>query len=377
MVKVCFISHSSQKWGAEKFLLETVLQLRDQIEIVVLLPNNGALCEDLQKYDIDHHIIPYTWWVGKNISIIKGVVKLVHSLFVGMYIAYKLKKMKCDVVFSNTCTICVGAIAAQVLRIKHVWFTHEFLWEDHQLRFHLGKNISTFLMDKLSHHCVVNSYAVYESFTKNLSRREKWRVMYQPVTLHFSPKPISIVAKKNFRCMILGAIKDNKGQKDAIAAVYLLKEKYSICAELFIIGDGKSEYVNELKKQVCEHDMQEQIIFIPYVEFAASWMNETDIVLVCSKNEAYGRVTVEAFLSKKSVVGSASGGTCELLKDDNNGLLYEPGNIEQLAKKIKILHDSETLRNEIAERAYLWAEDNISWQKYNKELCEILSVQSE
>ena len=336
MVKVCFVSHSSQKWGAEKFLLETVLLLRDQMEVVVLLPDNGTLCKDLQKNNIDYYIIPYTWWVGKNISIFKGMAKLLHSLFTSMYIAYRLRKMKCDVVFSNTCTICVGAIAAAILRIKHVWFIHEFLWEDHRLRFHLGKNLSVYFMDRLSHHCITNSYAVCQSFTNCLTVSDKWQVLYQPVTLNFCPDPIEVVSKKALRCMILGAIKESKGQKDAIQAVCLLKEKYSICVELFVVGDGEVDYVNELKQIVCLHSMQDYIIFVPYVEYAASWMKEADIILVCSKNEAYGRVTVEAFLLKKSVVGSASGGTCELLQENKNGLLYPPGDIDMLARKIKI-----------------------------------------
>lgn len=378
-MKVCFISHSSQKWGAEKFLLETVLLLRDQMEVVVLLPKDGKLCKDLQKNNIDYRIIPYTWWVGKNISIFKSIAKLLHSLFISVYIAYKLKKMKCHVVFSNTCTICVGAIAAKILRIKHVWFIHEFLWEDHQLRFHLGKNIAIFFMDKLSHYCIANSYAVHKSFTKYLSVSNKWKVLYQPVTLHFCPDPLYPTLKNTntstvLRCIILGTIKESKGQKDAIQAVCLLKEKYSICVELFVIGDGEIDYVNELKKIVCLHNMQNYITFVPYVEFAASWMKAMDVVLVCSKNEAYGRVTIEAFLSKKSVIGSASGGTCELLQKGKNGLLYPPGNVEALAKKIKMLYDDQHLRNTIAQNGYLWAIRNASWQKYKKELCKFLSV---
>lgn len=388
MVKVCLISHSSQKWGAEKFLLETALLLRDQVEVVVLLPNNGALCKDLQKNNINYHIIPYTWWVGKNISIFKGMAKLLHSLLMGIYIAYRLKKMKCHVIFSNTCTICVGAIAAKILRIKHIWFIHEFLWEDHQLRFHLGKNISICFMDKFSHHCIANSYAVHRSFTKFLPISDKWKVLYQPVTLHFCsdplyptlvnfcPDPTPKNTNKVLKCIILGTIKESKGQKDAIQAICLLKEKYSVCVQLFVIGDGEIDYVNELKKIVYLHNMQDYIIFVPYVEFAASWMKKMDIVLVCSKNEAYGRVTIEAFLSKKSVIGSASGGTCELLQEGKNGILYPPSDIETLAKKIKILYDDQDLRNTIAKNGYIWAIKNVSWQKYKKELCEFLSVDS-
>ncbi|WGX77343.1 glycosyltransferase family 4 protein [Paraclostridium bifermentans] len=65
--------------------------------------------------------------------------------------------------------------------------------------------------------------------------------------------------------------------------------------------------------------------------------NKVDIELVCSRNEAFGRVTLEAMLHGIPVVGSNVGGTLELINDRNTGMIYKYEDINDLAEKIEIL----------------------------------------
>lgn len=60
-----------------------------------------------------------------------------------------------------------------------------------------------------------------------------------------------------------------------------------------------------------------------------------DIEIVSSKQEAFGKITVEAMMGQIPVIGSNSGGTKELIKHNQNGLLFESGNADDLAKKIE------------------------------------------
>ena len=55
---------------------------------------------------------------------------------------------------------------------------------------------------------------------------------------------------------------------------------------------------------------------------------------MCSRAEAFGRVTVEAMKLGLPVIGAARGATPELVRDGWNGLLYAHGDANELAGKI-------------------------------------------
>lgn len=51
------------------------------------------------------------------------------------------------------------------------------------------------------------------------------------------------------------------------------------------------------------------------------------------------------------VIGTRRGGTVELIEDGKNGLLFEPGNIDELASKIRLLLRDDSLRREMGIRS--------------------------
>ena len=77
------------------------------------------------------------------------------------------------------------------------------------------------------------------------------------------------------------------------------------------------------------------ITFTGYVSDMAGLRKTTDVELVCSAMEAFGRVTAEAMLSSNPVIGADSGATPELITDGENGFLFESGNAEALADKMR------------------------------------------
>lgn len=60
-----------------------------------------------------------------------------------------------------------------------------------------------------------------------------------------------------------------------------------------------------------------------------------DINLVCSRSEGLGRITIESMLAGCLTISAAAGATCEIIKDKDNGLLYQCGNFKVLANKIE------------------------------------------
>ena len=78
---------------------------------------------------------------------------------------------------------------------------------------------------------------------------------------------------------------------------------------------------------------------------------EADVALMCSRAEAFGRVTVEAMKASLPVCGTDSGGTPEIVIDGVNGLLFEPGSSASLASALVRLEADENFRETLARGA--------------------------
>jgi glycosyltransferase involved in cell wall biosynthesis len=99
-----------------------------------------------------------------------------------------------------------------------------------------------------------------------------------------------------------------------------------------------------------------------------------DVVLICSRWEAFGRATVEAMLAGKPIIATAnSGGTAELLHDGETGLLYEAGNHVELADRIQRLYQSPEERAKLGAAAQVWAAGRFTQQRYAREVIDVLN----
>ncbi len=92
---------------------------------------------------------------------------------------------------------------------------------------------------------------------------------------------------------------------------------------------------------------------------------------MCSKNEAWGRVAVEAMIAGTPVIGFNNGGTKETIEDHFNGLLYN--NVEDLAESMKTIIQDKDLANKLAENAQKFALQKFSVEKYTANIFNIIS----
>jgi len=73
------------------------------------------------------------------------------------------------------------------------------------------------------------------------------------------------------------------------------------------------------------------------------------------------------------VIGSARGGTAELIRNGENGLLYEWGNHIQLANKIQFLYENPNERYRLGTTAHAWAQRRFTQERYANEVFDLLS----
>jgi len=373
-MKVCIVSHTSEKAGAERMLLRMVDGLAERgVDVSVLLPGDGPLKQALAVRRVPHASYPYRWWAARGLDLwrrVKDVARL-HAL---PQVVSQLRRWDVDVILSNTSVVPIGALAAYILRRPHVWYIHEFGREDHDLSFSLGFRWTSKVIAGLSTLVIVNSRAVEKHYSQYIPQR-KIRMIYDGVELaskggdHCNPHSEQGIP----RLVLVGSYHRGKGQMTAIQALKRLIDQ-QVKAELVLVGPTtEAGYLGQLKGAATELGLDEFISFFGYQDDPAPIVGEADLVLMCSRSEAFGLVTVEGMKLGKPVVGARGGATPELIKDGFNGFLYTVDDPSDLAAKIRYLLENPDVAKQMGENGRRWADETFSTERYLNELLEVLN----
>lgn len=369
LIRICFVSHSAYMGGAERAMLEAIKALTLYgIECFVLLPYDGPLRDELNKLGIISRIIKYKPWMGSSISHWTRLRDLLISLWTVISILSAILRWKVDLVYTNTITIYAGAIAAFLSRRPHVWHLHEFGFEDHGIDFIYGQRLSLSIINRFNDLCIAASRAIMEKF-RQLLPEAKIVVAYQSVSVAHSTARPKLNGSPS--CVIVGKVSEGKRQEDAVRAIGELSNA-GVRAELYIIGDGFPDYQARLREIVEAYNIEHSVHFIKYTDMVFGYMESADIILMCSRAEAFGRVTIEGMKAGKPVIGARSGATAELIQDGVTGFLYTPGDYSELGRGILYLYEHPSEAKMMGEAARLWASERFTLERYGQELAGLL-----
>jgi glycogen synthase len=144
--------------------------------------------------------------------------------------------------------------------------------------------------------------------------------------------------------LYVGRLSAEKGVHTAISAFDYLSKRDKEGITLEIYGRGSNEYENVLKSHVVEKKLEDKVIFhgaVSHQEIPRI-MSEHDVLVFPSEwEEPFARTVLEAMASGLVVIGTTTGGTCEVLCDCETGLTYPPGDAASLAKQISRLRWDE------------------------------------
>ncbi len=367
---ISFISHSVGMAGAERSLLELIdgLKVRGMICHVVL-PGEGPIEEELKKRLITYDILPYRFWTMGEHEDVRDIDMIITEQ--SLALAALLDLVNSDIVYTNTSVINVGALAAKILSKPHVWHIREFGELDHNMKFTLPiRERSKFVYDH-SVRVIYNSKAVEKYYLGDVKKSD---VVYNNVNvdkIHNINEQI-FIRPGSYKLAVMGTAHSGKNQEDAIWAVQDLV-KSGVNVELVIVGDGERTYVEKLKNIVFENELEDYVRFLGVVKNPYSILSKIDVLIVCAKNEAFGRTIVEAMLLQKPVIAPRSGGVPEIITDGINGLLYASGNFKELAEKLKFLWNNKEEGFLYAKNAYAFAREHFSDKKYSGKITNIIS----
>ncbi|RKY92998.1 glycosyltransferase family 1 protein [candidate division KSB1 bacterium] len=143
-----------------------------------------------------------------------------------------------------------------------------------------------------------------------------------------------------------------------------------VSSKLLIVGEGPQE--KELKTFVLNNKLNNvEFIGLKRGGELKSLVSNAKFVVVPSEwYENSPLVIYESFALGKPVIGSNIGGIPELIDDNVNGLIFEPGNSDELADKINFLLDRPKLITDYGKRAREKAEKDFSPEPHYEKMLE-------
>jgi len=123
---------------------------------------------------------------------------------------------------------------------------------------------------------------------------------------------------------------------------------------LLIVGSGSM--AGELRLQAEASGLADDCTFVPSTGDVAPWLRAIDIFVLPSRSEALSNALLEAMASGCCPVATRVGGNTELIRHGENGMLFEPGNVDELCGILESLLENRRLRRELAVKARLVAE---------------------
>ncbi len=245
----------------------------------------------------------------------------------------------------------LGSLAGRLVRIKKIIFTSHGLTCDETWRPKwqiLLITIITWLTIKLSHHSIMIS-------TENLNRTKNWPLVGKKVFLIKNGiEKINFLPPANAKADLLqkinnlktspqiwiGGIGELHPNKNWLAVIIAMKS-IPTKAHLFIIGAGEEK--KSLQQTIIQHDLENRVHLLEYIEDAAKYLKAFDIFVLPSKKEGLPYVLLEAGLASLATVASDLPGNRDIIKNGETGILIKP-NPKLLSTSISMLIQNSSMR---------------------------------
>jgi glycosyltransferase involved in cell wall biosynthesis len=180
-------------------------------------------------------------------------------------------------------------------------------------------------------------------------------------------KPSLFKEKENY-LLSVGRLSKFKNLDILISAFAKLENKKML---LYIIGNGEEK--NNLQNLAKKLRVNERIKFLSNIsdEKIINYYAKAKLFVLCSKNEPFGIVSIEAMACGTAVIADDSGGPLETVKNKETGELINC-DVKNLCHTLEKLLSNEELLKRYSVNAMKHIELNFNWDDSTKKIKEFL-----
>ncbi len=178
-------------------------------------------------------------------------------------------------------------------------------------------------------------------------------------------------ADKNVIFLFAGELTEIKGI-DILLEAFKLASDRSTNLFLKIVGDGPMRVCCE--KFIVKNKLNIKLSGRLDHDETLREISLSDILILPSRTESFGRVIVEAFEFEKAVIASRVGGVPQLIKDGENGILVKPCDPKGLAGAMLRLSKDNVLRERLGRNGKKSLEDLPSFDEVSGKILEFYGL---
>ena len=370
--------HDTRVHGGANSSMFDVLDNLNNVDIFVAIPKkNEEMIAYLNQKGYKWFVVSspgwiyriYNPWYKKVIRVPQQFLRQFKLLSVMPQLKKIITENNIDTIYTNTFCMYVGCLAKKMWNVRHIWHIREYGAEDHGFGIIFGNHVFLKLLNKYTDQIIFISKSLANKYLPEIEDKSKVHVIYDDVSDRYIVKKSG--HEENINILVAGLIQAGKGQLEIVKAFELASKKVPTI-KLFIAGETGSTYYKEVKRYVVEHQLSGKVEFLGFVTNMNELRSRMDIGVVASRSEAFGRVTIEGMLAQMAMIGADAAGTSELITDGETGLLYEPGNIEELSRKMILLCQDSKKRKQIQESGFKYAKDTYTNHNCAEQIEELL-----
>ncbi len=370
MLNVGLLSHSPHLCGAERMLLNLAIGLMKTERFRPLLfiptPDAGPLAAMAAEHGISCAEIPApSWYFYENQESARTYWSRIAVQANGY--CNVMQQYPLDVVVVNTLTSLPPVTAAMKLQIPYVAWVHGIC--------DAGLLNRPSPLSRSGENLTLQGAASVVACSGWTARHFRYRAAPRPVTaiLNWTEVPEVLPANRRDlrRFVCLSTLEKHKGIDVAIRALGKLRAAGHPCfLDLYGEGGDKESFRQVIREEKLEHE----------VRFRGRTTNVREVyetslaTLFPSRIEPFGMLAIESMARGTPVIASAVGGLCEIIDDGETGLLFESGNVEQMAACMSRLLEEPQEADRLGRAGYRKAlaqfNGEVSLRKFESILCE-------
>jgi glycosyltransferase involved in cell wall biosynthesis len=152
---------------------------------------------------------------------------------------------------------------------------------------------------------------------------------------------------------IVGRLEPWKGQLEFIEAAALVHREHP--RTNFIVAGADTtpgrQFRRFLEQRVSDLGLQGSVVFTGHVSDVASLLRALDVFVFPYRAEAFGLALAEAMATGIACIAAKAEGVEEIVEDQTDGLLFSPGDVQEMARSISLVLSRADVRKALAERA--------------------------
>jgi len=360
MRNVLLVDLGKQYGGAEKYIEHIEKNFEKEYVFHLLVRNACPFYNILMKNKIERVI-------SINLTV-KSLIK--DLLYVGRYI----KKNHIEIIHVNGVNSEVFTYLLKLYlkneKIKYVSTVHGIAEKDRMEKNKFQQLLFAGMQIKVLRNfdrIIAVSYSIKEDLLKKGINEDKIQVIYHSIETEENQIRKKYERHRPLKVCSVGRLEKVKNTQMLIETIALLDNKEEFLCDIY----GMGSLYHDLDQLIIRKGLENIIHLKGFENDVKTIYRKYDVMVQPSLYESFGMTVIEAMAAGLPVICSDVGGLAEIVKDKENGFLFNVDSTDELAKILLDINNDRYDLEKIRENAQIMIKERFQISTYKNKLRQI------